>query len=262
VVLTLAADPSYRLSPTAALSTATVRITDNSSTVSITATKPLATELNGATTGYGQFTVMRIGGDLTKTLTVNYTVGGTAPNDGTDYTPVLPGTVTFAPGVTSAVIKFNPIDDFVAEGTQTVALTLVPDANPSYSISPRQTVATVTILDHNRPPVFTTVHTLAGATQNTTFAIPYATLLANTDAVDPEGVAITFKLSAVLSGTLQIDHGSGPVAAVPGTTLFGPGDTLLWTPAHNALGTLNAFMVAASDGVNVTPAKIVTVTVT
>ena len=35
---------------------------------------------------------------------------------------------------------------------------------------------------------------------------------------------------------------------VPGTTLLGAGESLIWTPATNANGTLNAFTVRAWDG--------------
>lgn len=263
VTATLVADPSYNLTPTLAHQSATVQIIDNASTISITATKPLATELNGPTTGFGLFTLTRTGGDRTKPLTVNYTVGGTAAADGTDYTPVLAGRVTFAPNVTTASIKINPVDDVVIEGTKTVILTLAPDANPSYRLTAvlAQRAATVSIKDHNRAPAFATVNTLAGATMNTPFAIRFESFLTATDVVDPEGVPISFKIMGVLSGTLRIDHGGDPVAVVRGVTLFGAGDTLTWTPALNATGTLNAFLVAATDGVNVTPAKLVKVTV-
>ncbi len=86
-------------------------------TVTIVATDPTATE-TGPTTG--TFTVSRLG--TSGNLSVNYTVAGTATN-GTDYT-TLSGSVVIADGTSSATITVTPIDDSLAEGAETVTLTL------------------------------------------------------------------------------------------------------------------------------------------
>jgi subtilisin family serine protease len=89
-------------------------------------------------------------GSTTNALTVNYTISGTATN-GTDYKN-LSGTVTFAPGSSTAVIDINPIDDTLVEPSETVILTLL--GSSTYQIGTSNT-ATVTIADNDvaAPPV-------------------------------------------------------------------------------------------------------------
>jgi RHS repeat-associated protein len=106
----------------------------------------------GETANPGQFTLTRTG-DLTQTLTVNYTLSGTA-NNSTDY-QTLPGTVTFTAGKDTATIDLNVIDDNIFEGTETVTLSLtanpayiIPAApSPSINIADNDTKATVSISD-------------------------------------------------------------------------------------------------------------------
>src|SRR5262249_12084964 len=86
-------------------------------------------------------------GATTADLIVNFTVGGTATN-GTDYT-TIPTSVTIPAGTASAAVTVSPIDDLLAEASETVVLTLA--ASGDYRVvSP--SAATVTILD-NGPPV-------------------------------------------------------------------------------------------------------------
>ena len=72
-----------------------------------------------------------------------YTVTGTATNS-SDYT-TLSGSVTIPAGQSSATINVGPIDDTVAEGPETVILTLVDVAG--YSVGTPST-DTVTIADN------------------------------------------------------------------------------------------------------------------
>jgi len=106
--------------------------------VSIAATDPTATEA-GRTPG--AFTVTRAGSTASP-LAVTYTVGGTATN-GTDYTS-LSGSVTIPAGAGSATITVTPIADSLAEGDETVVVTL--SANPNYGLGAANS-ATVTIAD-------------------------------------------------------------------------------------------------------------------
>ncbi|MBI2219683.1 MAG: pre-peptidase C-terminal domain-containing protein [Acidobacteria bacterium] len=106
--------------------------------VSITATDPGAAEVGGNT---GTFTVTRAG-DTSTSLTVFYTVGGTATPDA-DYTG-LPGSVTMPAGSSSAPIVVTPVLDGLAEGTESVIVTL----SPGTGYTPEApTSATVTIVD-------------------------------------------------------------------------------------------------------------------
>ncbi len=115
--------------------------------VGVTAT---ATNANEQGPVNGQFTITR-SGDTSGSLTVNYTVGGTAAG-GSDYT-ALPGLFTFLPGATSTNITVAVTDDAVAELTETVILTI--SSSPTYGISSGS--ATVSILDNEAPELSLTL---------------------------------------------------------------------------------------------------------
>ena len=111
------------------------------STVTITATDNTATE-QGPTTG--TFTVSRTGSTVS-TLTVNYSVGGTATPGG-DY-QALSGSVEIPLGQSSATVIVTPIDDaVVGEGDETVIVTLAADV--AYDVG-AQNSAAVTIIDND-----------------------------------------------------------------------------------------------------------------
>jgi hypothetical protein len=86
----------------------------------------------------GQFTLTRTG-DLANSLTVYYSVSGTATN-GTDYN-ALTGFATFAAGSSTALVNINPIDDPVYELNETVTLTLATNGNYNITNSNSATVA-------------------------------------------------------------------------------------------------------------------------
>ncbi|CAN5272180.1 hypothetical protein BH09BAC5_BH09BAC5_15870 [soil metagenome] len=61
-------------------------------------------------------------GDLSLSDTVSLVVGGTAMNNGTDFTPQLPTTAIFLPGQDSIVICINAIQDGIPEGLETLEI--------------------------------------------------------------------------------------------------------------------------------------------
>lgn len=98
----------------------------------------------------GQFTLTRSQGadgfgNTNATLTVDYTISGTASN-GVDYT-TLSGSVTFAVGATTTTISVTPLPDALAEPTEAVTLTLTPKDN----YIPTTARATVLIACTNTP---------------------------------------------------------------------------------------------------------------
>lgn len=107
-------------------------------TVTIVATTPAAAE-EGAVPG--TFTITRAG-ETVEALTVNFSVSGTALN-GTDYT-TIPASVTVPAGASSAAVPITPITDALAEGAETVTLTLVNHL--AYAVGGANS-ATVTIAD-------------------------------------------------------------------------------------------------------------------
>jgi|GEM_PF-589780 len=72
-----------------------------------------------------QFIISRRGGDLTRPLTVSYTLEGTAQN-GVDFNPIG-SSVTFAPFQTEVRVTIRPVQDRQVEGTEFVRLNLVPN---------------------------------------------------------------------------------------------------------------------------------------
>jgi hypothetical protein len=145
VIATLASSSSYnRGTP----NSAAVSIADNDVNlpiVTISAIDPAASEpISGripTPADPGRFQVTRTG-STESSLTVKYTIAGTAKN-GTDYKS-LSGSVTIHAGSASAFITINPNDDALDESIETVILTLA--SNSSYSRgSPNS--ATVRIAD-------------------------------------------------------------------------------------------------------------------
>ena len=78
-------------------------------------------------------------------------------------------------------------------------------------------------VDH--PPTLTKIATLKTATAGQPFSISYATLLAASNAADPDSDPISFQITTVGAGTLLFD---GSLAI--GGSIFSSDDTLTWTP--------------------------------
>jgi hypothetical protein len=130
-----------------------VEIVDNDvptiPTVLVSATNADTTEYKGSpflTPPPGVFRIIRTG-DTTSTVTVNYTVGGTATSS-VDYGK-LTGTATIAAGASFAEIKVTPIDDTIVEGNEDVTLTLSA-APTGYALG--TATAKVTIADNDVAP--------------------------------------------------------------------------------------------------------------
>ena len=109
------------------------------SSVSIAATAPNAAERGLVP---GAFTVTR-SGTLTSALTVAYTVSGNAAA-GTDYAS-LSGSVTIPANQASAIITVTPLADALAEGDETVTVTLASGLASTFA----NANATVTL--HDQP---------------------------------------------------------------------------------------------------------------
>jgi len=125
---------------------ATVTIADNDrSTVTITATDPLASETTGNT---GTFTITR-SAPTTASLTVSLSRSGTATNV-TDYASISTS-ITFNAGQSEMIIAVAPVDDLLTEGDETVLLQVT---GTTYNIGGTG-FAEVTIQDNDFAPVVT-----------------------------------------------------------------------------------------------------------
>jgi hypothetical protein len=115
---------------------ATIRILDNDAQVA--SVEKVSDAAEGGGSGALRFTRT---GDLTNSLTVSYTVGGTATS-GTDYT-ALAGTVTFAAGLAAAAVLVDALPGDGYDPAETVTVTL--SVGPGYSVG--AVSATMTIDD-------------------------------------------------------------------------------------------------------------------
>ena len=116
-------------------------------TVSILATDASGSETDSET---ATFTVA-LNASLSTPLTVNYNASGTANSDD-DYT-ALSGSITIPAFSTSASIDVTPINDDIAESSETVILSLIPGSQ--YIIGSPST-ATVTLIDNDTAGVSVT----------------------------------------------------------------------------------------------------------
>ncbi|MEO7318696.1 MAG: Calx-beta domain-containing protein [Chthoniobacteraceae bacterium] len=111
---------------------------DDGAEITIVASDPIAGEFGD---DIGVFTLTRTG-SLVGTLTAGIAVSGTA-DSGVDF-QALPASVAFPASVGTATVEVHPLADSLAEGDETVIVTIVPDA--SFTIG-AQDHAMVTIRD-------------------------------------------------------------------------------------------------------------------
>lgn len=150
--------------------------------------------------------------------------------------PVAPGSTIILPGQT-IVWTSPPSTTGVLNAFSIVA------TDPSLADSTPPVNVTISVA--NSAPILTTVSTLAGGQEDTTFAIPFDTLLNSSNAIDPNGDLVRFKITSISSGGTLTKNGA---TVIPGTTTFNPGETLFWTPPPVTNGVLSAFSMVANDG--------------
>lgn len=147
---------TYRLS--SFRSSATVTITDDEPVVSIVAIAPAASETNALTS---RFLISRTG-SMTGPLTISYTLGGTATS-GDDYLSPT-GLIEIPAGQRSVTLTITPIDDLLAEDSETIIVSLVP--TESYALSTFQPSATARIADNEPLVSIIAVDPIAGEANN------------------------------------------------------------------------------------------------
>lgn len=116
IVLKITPDPAYVVYDDG---TASMRLKDDDSTgITVSTHSATLTEPTTASSFY-------LSRETTAgALSINYAISGTATN-GVDY-QTLSGVATIADGQTGVDVTVTPIDDALAEGTETVTLTLAP----------------------------------------------------------------------------------------------------------------------------------------
>jgi hypothetical protein len=102
---------------------------------------------------------------------------------------------------------------------------------------------TITISDENDAPIITAISPLQGQPEDLPTTISYSTLLSN--ATDADGNTIQFKVISLTSVSLLVN--GSPFESNTNHTIT-TGQNLVWTPAQDQNGTLNAFTIKAFDG--------------
>jgi hypothetical protein len=164
---------------------------------------------------------------------VESVTSGTLTRNGT---AVVPGVTLISTGDT--VVWTPPLN---ASGNNMNAFTVRASAGAGVSLAPVQ--VKVNVAQAALAPTLTNISPLTGGGENLPYTISYATLLGNSDAFDPNGNPVQFQVQAVSTGTLT----KAGVAMQQNDTISA-GDTVVWTPAANASGTLSAFTVLAYNG--------------
>jgi hypothetical protein len=148
-----------------------------------------------------------------RTVTVPYSVGGTATGGGVDYS-IGAGPVVFRPGETSRDIVISIVDDAVYEPTsETIVVTLTKPTNATLGAS---TTYTYSIIDNDTPP------------PSIQFAVDTGR------GVEGDRVSVTVTLSAASSNPVSVSYTTGGTATAgsdytisPATLSFKPGVTSL-----------------------------------
>jgi len=217
----------------------------------------IATVNASATEDGTETATMRISrtGSTSASLTINYTIGGSAIN-GTDYTS-LSGTATISSGQSYVDISVSGITDILVEPTETVVIALQSTSN--YVVDPISALAQVYILDNNTPIVqifsesaFATkslsakakvrVTRLGNLSNALTVNLNYSgSPIAGSDYVSP-GSSVVIPVGAA-SVTFE-------VAAITGSTVQGNKNLTigLGTSGSYSVGALSAIDVIIVDG--------------
>ncbi len=118
--------------------------TINTPVVSVRASDAQAAETLASQTANRGFFTFSHTGSTDNALTLSLTVGGTATN-GSDYVSIQ-RSVTIPAGATQATVNVSPIDDSIAEGNESVIVSVRPGTG--FSIDPASGSATVAIADN------------------------------------------------------------------------------------------------------------------
>ena len=126
-------------------------------------------------------------------VTVDYVATGTATGSGTDYT-LTNGTLTINAGETSSTLTIsNIVDDSIAEGSETVIVTL---SNPSNATLGGDDTHTYTIIDNDKPNIdFNTI------SSNGDESVSSADLTVDLSATYTENVSVDYVVTGTAAGS-------------------------------------------------------------
>ncbi len=181
-------------------------------------------------------------GPTTGSLTVNYTVGGTA-TPGADFT-ALPGSAVIPIGSASVLVEIAPVNNSVSEPLETVTVTTATGA--AYLIEPTATSALVSIVDDEVPVV--SVSAPDSTAREVDLSIPGAqpdtAIFLITRAGDAsQPLTVYYSLSGPTTGAAAL-HGAD-FEPLPGSLVIPAGETsgtVTILPRYDALGEGREFL--------------------
>ncbi|MHB8973149.1 MAG: beta strand repeat-containing protein, partial [Pirellulaceae bacterium] len=245
VVVTLTSGTSYVLG---ASTSSTVTIDDGPSTVTVTSLVPTANESDGSS---AKFRFSRAGGDQSQSVTLYFSVSGTAtPAD--DY-PALGTSVTIAAGASIADIELLPLEDGEVEDTESVIITLA--SNAAYQLG---TPSSATVMIEDDLP---TVMIIAGDDTATELNETPASFTVQLSSVTPEDITVNYVVGGsatpvtdylALSGTVTIPAGQSNT-----TITISPLSDAIFESSETVLVTL-----ASGSGYEMSDAVSATVSIT
>ncbi|MEB3200734.1 MAG: Calx-beta domain-containing protein [Synechococcaceae cyanobacterium] len=174
--------------------------------------------------GQGRFYIQR--STTTGTLTVNYTLGGSA-TAGSDYSGLSSGSVTIADGAPGVVLRFTPLEDTLGEGSETVTLSLTPDSTYGLGVV---SSASLWLGDNDQAAVRVGFETLQGRIAETQDPLgPVRDVVVRLNAASAAPVSVTAVVSGgtALGDNLDwtfLDPATDTPIATP-TLRFAPGET-------------------------------------
>jgi cyclophilin family peptidyl-prolyl cis-trans isomerase len=231
----------------------TLNVTDTAPTLTTISELPGATQDTDFTISYATLLAASNAADVDAQDTVSFQIeavtNGTLTKNGVAVTA---GTTTLGPG--ESLVWHSNIGDAGDLSAFTV------EAFDGLLTSGTPVAVVIATARNDHPPTLTTIGPIAGGAANASVTISYAALLAKSDAADVDSYdqgLLVFQIESVTSGTLTING----AAVIPGTTTMGSGDSVVWTPAQDATGSLAAFTVEAMDTSSELSGTPVTVTV-
>jgi len=189
--------------------------------------------------GTGSFYISRVG--TSGSLAVGYVLSGTATN-GQDY-QTMSGSVVIPDGQSGVNLVMTPINDTLAEGTETVTLTII--AGAGYSPD-RPASATYEIIDNEAMPVSVGFHQ--------SMAMNSATGLLLFSVGDVETSASALIVTASSSNTLLVPANRVVFAGV------GVARTVKVSPAANQIGSATVSLKVSDGTATTTTTFVITVT--
>lgn len=188
-----------------------------------------------------------LSGASSQSVTVQYSVtGGTATGSGTDFT-LASGTLTFAAGVTSQNITLNIVNDLLAEGSETVVVTLAtPNA---YATIGTPSVHTHTILDDESAPTLQ----FATSTSSAAETVGSQTIVVTMSGPDASTVRVDYAVTNTVPGPNEASNGSD-YSLSSGTLTFASGETtknIVVPVTNDTLGELDEKVVIQLSNLSV-----------